>query len=87
MSDDDYIALSKTINGFVESCPGFIFRRVSSGTDGRWTDTAVWSDLETARAAAEAFPKQGFAPDVMAAIDGDTLEMRHEVIHLTQVAS
>jgi hypothetical protein len=84
---DHYIDLSKTINDFVESCPGFLFRRLSSGDDGRWTDTAIWSDIDTAKAAAEAFPQQDFAPNVMAAIDADTLEMRHEVIHLTQLPS
>lgn len=84
MKPDHYIGLSKTINDFLESCPGFVFRRLSSGEDGRWTDTAIWADMETAKAAADAFPQQSFAPKVMAAIDADTLEMRHEVIHFTQ---
>ncbi len=84
---DHYIGLSKTINDFVENCPGFIFRRLSSGNDGRWTDTAIWSDMEAAKAAADAFPQQDFAPKVMAAIDADTLDMRHEVIHFTRIPS
>jgi predicted sugar kinase len=84
VSQDDYIGLSKTINDFIETCPGFLFRRLSSGEDGRWTDTAIWSNIETAKAAAEAFPQQSFAPKIMAAIDADTLEMRHEAIHFTQ---
>ncbi|MBV1894888.1 MAG: hypothetical protein KUG70_00425 [Rhodobacteraceae bacterium] len=84
VSPDHYISLSKTTNAFVENSPGFIFRRLSSGDDGYWTDTVIWTDLNAAKTAFEAFPKQGFAQDIMAAIDGDTLKMRHETIHNTQ---
>lgn len=81
---DHYIGLSKTIHDFLENRPGFIFRRVSSGDDGRWTDTVIWADMKTAKAAADAFPQQEFAQKVMAVIDGNTLEMRHETIHFNQ---
>lgn len=80
---DQFVTLMKTTAAFVQNNPGFIFRRLSAGEDGLWTDTVVWSDIDTATAAAAEFPKQDFAPAVMAAINPDTVQMRHEVIHWT----
>ncbi|MFT4959760.1 MAG: hypothetical protein ACI92Z_000836 [Paracoccaceae bacterium] len=80
---DQFITLMKITADFVQNNPGFVFRRRSVGTDGRWTDTVVWSDMDTAKSAAAAFPKQDFAPAVMAAINPETVQMRHEFIHWT----
>ena len=84
---DQFVSLMKTTAGFVQNNPGFVFRRLSVGDDGFWTDTVVWADMDTATSAAAAFPKQDFAAAVMAAIDPDTVKMRHEVIHWTQFPS
>lgn len=84
ITPDQFITLMKTTEAFVQNNPGFVFRRLSSGEDGRWTDTVIWSDMATAKAAADAFPQQDFAAAVMAAIDAETVEIRHEIIHWTQ---
>ena len=84
VSPDQFITLMKTTAAFVQNNPGFVFRRLSTGDDGFWTDTVVWSDIDTANNAAAAFPKQDFAAAVMAAINPETVKIRHEVIHWTQ---
>lgn len=84
---NQFIALSQKSEAFVRQNPGFIFRRLSAGEDGRWTDTVIWADMETARAAAADFPKQDFAPALMAAIAPGSETMRHETIHWTVAPS
>lgn len=81
VSDADFLAQIRTTENFVRSCPGFIFRRLSCGDDGRWTDTVIWADMEKAQAAGKAFETQDFVPALMAAMKPDSVQMRHETIH------
>jgi len=81
VTQDQFLTIVKTTESFVRENPGFMFRRLSLGEDGRWTDTVIWADMETAQAAAAKFPNQDFAPALMAAIDGDSVVMRHETVH------
>lgn len=81
VTHDQFIALIKKTEAFVHTHPGFIFRRLSSGADGQWTDAVIWADMETAQAAAAEFQNQDFAPALMAAIAPGTAAMRHEIIH------
>lgn len=80
MTTDEFVDLGKTSEDFVRTQPGFVFRRLSVGPDGRWTDAVIWQDMETALAAAQAFPKQPFAAGFMAAIVPDSVNIRHEEI-------
>lgn len=82
-----FIALSKQSTDFVRANPGFVFRRLSAGEDGSWTDTVIWKDMETALEVAESFGKQDFAPALMAAIKPDSVQIRHETIHWTLAPS
>lgn len=86
VSDAEFVTLSKLTEAFVRSCPGFIFRRLSKGEDGRWTDAVVWQDMATAQAAAKAFEAQNFLPALMGAMKPDSVTMRHETIHWTMAA-
>lgn len=86
VTDAEFVALSQGTEAFVRSCPGFIFRRLSKGEDGRWTDSVVWQDMETAQAAAKAFEAQDFLPGLMAAMKPNSVTMRHETIHWTMAA-
>jgi len=83
----DFLAAIKTTEEFVRSSPGFVFRRLSVGEDGRWTDTVIWQDMETALKVAEEFSKQDFIPALMAAIDSESLIMRHETIQWSMTPS
>lgn len=83
VTPEEFITLSQASEGFVRANPGFIFRRLSCGSDGSWTDTVIWKDMETALKVAEDFGKQEFVPALMAAIAPDSVSIRHETIHWT----
>lgn len=80
VSDAEFVALSQASEAFVQAAPGFRSRQLSKGADGRWTDYVVWADLAAAQAAAAEFPKQPFAPALMAAIEPGSAEMRHATV-------
>lgn len=78
-----FLAAARATEALVRRQPGFVARRLSSGTDGRWTDAVTWSSLAEAEAAASAvMSDRDFAP-FMALIDGPSAEMRHETLGLT----
>ncbi len=83
---DAFVALSQESEAFVRAQPGFMFRRLSRGADGRWSDHVVWRDHAAAQAAARAFPRQPFAGPLMQAIEPGSIDMRHEDI-LWQMAA
>jgi hypothetical protein len=87
VSPAQFLSLSKASEAFVRANPGFVFRRLSSGADGSWTDTVIWQDMQTALKVAESFGQQDFAPALMAAIVPDTVTIRHETIHWTMAPS
>ncbi|CUH48664.1 MULTISPECIES: hypothetical protein [Ruegeria] len=87
VTKEDFVNIMKGTESFVRNADGFVFRRLSAGDDGLWTDTVIWADMDCAQSAAAAFPKQDFAPAVMAAIAPDTVTMRHDAIHWTIGAS
>jgi hypothetical protein len=87
VSPEQFLSLSKASEAFVRANPCFIFRRLSSGADGSWTDTVIWQDMQTALEVADSFGQQDFAPALMAAIAPDTVSIRHETIHWTMAPS
>ncbi|MGI9369387.1 MAG: hypothetical protein ACR2O2_11185 [Ruegeria sp.] len=78
VNPDEFVQLSRTTEEFVRTAPGFTHRQLSQGDDGRWTDYVVWQDMKAAQEAAAQFPQQDFAPALMAAIQPDSVQMRHE---------
>ena len=80
ISPKDFVAISQQSEAFVHARTGFLHRRLSLGQEGHWTDYVVWADMDSAKEAMEAFPKQDFAPALMAAIAPDSVTMRHETV-------
>lgn len=80
VSSKDFVAISQQSEAFVRAQPGFVRRHLSQGEDGSWTDYVVWADMDTAKRVMEAFPKQDFAPALMAAISPDSVTIRHETV-------
>ncbi len=74
----EFVKLSQESETFVRSAPGFTHRHLSQGEDGRWTDYVVWTDMKAAKDAAVQFPQQDFCADLMAAINPESIQMRHE---------
>jgi hypothetical protein len=79
-SPEAFVKLSQSTESFVRAAPGFAHRHLSQGEDGRWTDYVVWQDMKAAQTAAAEFPQQEFAPALMAAINPESLQMRHEAV-------
>ncbi|WP_171124758.1 MULTISPECIES: hypothetical protein [unclassified Ruegeria] len=75
---EEFVKLSRASEGFVRSAPGFTHRHLSQGEDGRWTDYVIWTDMKAAKDAAAQFPQQDFCADLMAAINPESIQMRHE---------
>jgi len=77
---EEFVKLSQASEAFVRSAPGFAHRQLSQSEDGRWTDYVVWTDLASAKAAAAKFPEQDCAAGMIAAINPESVDMRHEAI-------
>ncbi|MEM6594328.1 MAG: hypothetical protein AAF672_06015 [Pseudomonadota bacterium] len=80
VSDADYIALNQPSHIYSSSIPGFISRTLSKGEDGEWTDYVLWDNMGSAKAAADGFMAQDWAPAMVGAIDETTMQMTHQQI-------
>jgi hypothetical protein len=80
VSPGDFVTISQQSESFVRAQPGFLHRQLSMGEDGHWTDFVLWADMTSAKAAADLFPAQDFAPALMAAIATDSVHMRHQQV-------
>ncbi|WP_170348914.1 MULTISPECIES: hypothetical protein [Ruegeria] len=83
---EEFVKLSQASEAFVRNAPGFAHRQLSQGEDGRWTDYVIWTDMKAAKDAAAQFPQQTFAPALMAAIQPDSVQMRHENVQWKMTA-
>ncbi|WP_425046189.1 hypothetical protein [Primorskyibacter sp. S87] len=86
VSAQQFLSLSQASEAFCRAQPGFLRRDLSEGPDGKWTDCVIWSDMDSAAAAATLFPKQDFAAAMLNAIVPDSVQIRHEIIHWSLAA-
>jgi hypothetical protein len=77
---EDFVKLCQATEAFCRRNPGFRHRQLSRAADGTWTDYVVWADMKTAQDVAASFDQQAFAPALMAAIQPDSVALRHEEI-------
>lgn len=82
-TEDAFLAAAKATEALVRRQPGFVSRRLSRGTDGRWTDAVTWASLAEAEAAPPAVMADPAFQPFMALIDGPSAQMRHETLALT----
>ncbi|WP_420586924.1 hypothetical protein [Ruegeria sp.] len=78
VTPEEFVKLSQTSEAFVRAAPGFAHRQLSQGADGHWTDYVIWQDMKAAQDVAAQFPQQDFAPALIAAIQPDSVQIRHE---------
>ncbi|MEM8838592.1 MAG: hypothetical protein AAGE89_10905 [Pseudomonadota bacterium] len=83
VSPEDFTERAKAINAFIESCDGFVARRLSRASDGTWIDHVEWRTMETALAAAARIGKDLHAGPFMAAIDGESVVMTHSMLEIS----
>ncbi len=80
VSDAAFLAAARATEAFVRSAPGFRARRLTRGSDGTWTDYVEWSGRAAAEAAAARIMADPGAAPFMAAIDPESVILRHEVL-------
>lgn len=78
-----FLAAAKGTEALVRRQPGFVSRRLSQGSDGRWTDAVTWASLAEAEAAPLVVMADPDFHPFMALIDGPSAQMRHETLALT----
>jgi len=75
-----FLADAKATAPIVRAASGFVSRSLSKGEDGIWTDYILWQSLKDAQNAAKTVVNDpAFAP-FGAAIDFETLVMRHQIV-------
>jgi hypothetical protein len=72
------------LESWLRSQPGFVARRLCREADGNWIDIVEWSDLASAKTAADAIMSTPAAARFMALIDPKSVEMSHASIELSQ---
>ncbi|MBS7703036.1 antibiotic biosynthesis monooxygenase family protein [Chelatococcus asaccharovorans] len=81
-SEEDFLEEAKKASRFLQSCQGFVRRHLSKGGDGAWIDHVEWTDMEAARAAADALMKAPSLAAFIAAIDASSAVMAHNRLML-----
>ena len=80
VSDAAFLDATRAMQPIVASATGSLSRSLSKNEDGSWTDYVVWKDLARAQAAAETIFAEPATKPFMDAIDGASVDMRHEPI-------
>lgn len=83
VSDDDFLATQPSLKKFLDTCEGFINRRLSISEDGLWLDHVEWASMEAAKAAAEDFTQQESLKPLMQAIDMPSVSMHHNLLQVS----
>ena len=80
VGDAAFLDAARAMQPIVAAAPGFLSRSLSKNEDGSWTDYVVWTDLTRAKTAAETIFAEPATKPFMDAIDGASVDMRHEPI-------
>lgn len=75
-----FLADNSAVERFCRNQPGFVSRRLSRDDEGGWIDMVEWADKQSALAAADAVGDAEGVGACFAAIDMDTVVMRHLAI-------
>ena len=84
ISDDAFLDTVNLTNTFLDSCNGFISRRLSKGDDGQWLDHIEWHSMDEARSASERFMQDKTLMPFMEKIENSTVSMRHNQLLLSK---
>ncbi|MDW4496864.1 hypothetical protein R5H30_02640 [Sulfitobacter sp. D35] len=76
-----FVLAARALETYLRDTGAMVARTLSRDAEGRWTDHILWTSREAAEAAARDMPRRPEAADFLAAIAGDSVEIRHaEVI-------
>ena len=65
------------VNQFISQQPGFLYRSVSKDVNDLWHDIVYWQDMDSAKAAGEAFMASKEGQYLCSLVDMDSCHMKH----------
>ena len=80
----DFLSAAKGMEPFLKGTGAMIRRTLCEADDGTWTDHIIWTDMQSAKTAAQDIMQRPEAGPFMALIAPDDVQMRHAIIHLQQ---
>ena len=80
VTEDEMREVSASLTPLLEGLPGFVSRQVSIAEDGTWTDAVVWTSLDAALPAAEAFAAFPEGATFFEMVDPDAVTLQHSTI-------
>ncbi|HYE00043.1 MAG TPA: hypothetical protein VEH84_11720 [Alphaproteobacteria bacterium] len=75
-----FLRAAEAAGAALKAMPGFVARRLGRGEDGAWVDVAEWTDMASAKRAAETFHTLPAAQPFCAMIDMATARMAHHAV-------
>lgn len=75
---------ARALEPWLRAQPGFRWRRLAALDGGLFLDCIEWTDMASAKAAADKIMKEPAASDFMTLIDGPSVVMRHANVLLAQ---
>jgi len=82
ISDNEFLQAAKSVDETVSKLPGFISRDLAKDENGNWIDIVHWSDMESAKNAAEAIMQSQTCGIFFGMINEQSMKMYHfESLH------
>ena len=78
--DAGFVEAAREVNDVLRAMPGFLNRRLIKTDDRHWTDIVEWTDLESARHAAEKLHQQPGAQGFCSMIDMGSVAMADHAV-------
>ena len=83
VTTDAFLKAAAASVTYVESCSGFISRRLSGAAGTQWVETIEWASLADAEAASAGLAAAEGIGDFLAAVDETSVAMHHTPVQLS----
>ncbi|MEO1689130.1 MAG: hypothetical protein AAFU61_14635 [Pseudomonadota bacterium] len=80
VSESDFLAASEEISRWTACQPGFEYRCLTRGEDGRWLDLVFWSNEDHARRAGRRIMEEKGRSPFMRMIDDASVRIAHRPV-------
>lgn len=77
VSPDQLAATHEGVNAFLKAQEGFYYRSMSQDEDNTMVDICYWKDMETAKAASDAFMNSPACKQLIELCDMESVVMKH----------
>tara|TARA_R110002167_G_scaffold72922_1_gene204660 strand:+ start:436 stop:774 length:339 start_codon:yes stop_codon:yes gene_type:complete len=81
-----FLALNATVQTYIDTLPGFVYRALCKQSDGIWQDIVFWQDRVAALHAQQLFMKSEACVTWLAMIDPASINMQHSEVMFAKLA-